>query len=402
MCVLGAGAAGLWAAAACARGGLRVVVIEKTDRIGTKILASGGTRCNLTTTLGPRDAARLFGPGERFILPSLRELPPTAVRRHFHELGVPTKEEPELEKVFPASDSAVDVRDALERDARDWGVDFLMEHRVTSLHPGSDAWRIKSSGGDVSANSVIVCVGGKSYPKSGTTGDGYKWLTDLGLTVVEPVPALVPLRSPESWVHGLSGLTVDGEVRVGTVRRRRPALFTHKGLSGPGPMDVSEQVARTSGPAEVQIDLLPDTTWEEVRATLIAASSARHPPRLAALFPSLPKRLLAQVTARVGIDHANPAANEIAKADRNRLVDALKGLTIVADGTLGYAKAEVTAGGLSLDQVDRKTMQVGRHPGLFVAGEMLDLQGPIGGLNFQAAFATAAMAAAAAIRRGPG
>lgn len=395
--VIGAGAAGLWAAAACARAGVETFLVEKTARVGTKILASGGTRCNLTTTLRPQEAARLFGAGERFVLPALKSLPPTAVRRHFHALGVETKEEPELEKVFPASDRAVDVRDALEADARDWGVRFVMERPVDGIQPEGERWRVRTAEGDLRAAAVIVCVGGKSYPKSGTTGDGYGWLRALGLTVVDPVPALVPLRSSEPWVHGLAGIAVDGEVRIGSSRRRRPALFTHKGLSGPGPMDLSEHVARASGPVELRIDLLPDTSWEQVRDELVSAAGRRGQPRLARLF-ELPSRVLERVALRAGATMANPPAAALDRALRHRIVNALKGLPVEVDGTMGFAKAEVTAGGLDLSLVDRKTMGVRGHPGLFVTGELLDLQGPIGGLNFQAAFSTAALAARAATR----
>lgn len=398
--IIGGGAAGLWAAPRLARAGLDVLVLEKTGKLGTKILASGGSRCNLTTTLPVARAAALYGPeAAAFIKPALKAMPPVKVRAHFEALGVPTKEEPALEKVFPASDRAKDVRDALAADLDAAGVRVWFDCRVQSLARAADAadgtprWCVHTPSGDVEARAVLLAAGGKSYPGSGTTGDAYPWLKALGHTLVDPVPALVPLRSPEPWVHALSGLAVDGEVRLGARRRTRPTLFTHRGLSGPGPMDVSEHVARTPGESTLRIDLVQDETQDALRTRLLAAGPGQ---KLAHLV-HLPGRLLEHVATVSGFDVGTPL-EAVSKKAKNRLVEHLKGLPVTVDGTLGFAKAEVTAGGIARGDVNRKTMALKAHPGLYVAGELLDVQGPIGGLNFQAAFATATLAADA-IRR---
>lgn len=394
ICIVGAGAAGLWAAAAAARLGADTMVLEKTRRTGTKILSSGGSRCNLTTSLGPNEAARHFGDGRNFIIPAMRAMPPQRVREHFEALGVKTKHEAEFDKVFPASDSAAEVRDALLRDATEAGAEIRLESSVVGVEKRGTRWVAVLTDGEVICDRLLLCTGGKSYPKSGTTGDGYAWLRALGLRIVDPVPALVPLTSGESWVHELSGIAVDGELRIGKRTRSRPTLFTHKGLSGPAPMDLSEQVTR-GGSREARLDLVPQTNAEDLRQLLIDAAEKAGSPRLATLVP-LPRRVLQAVVQRARLREVNPAANQINKGERNRLVECLKGLTIPISGTLGFAKAEVTAGGLALDQVDRKTMEVKEHPGLFVFGELLDLTGPIGGFSFQAAFCTAEAAANAA------
>ena len=397
---MGAGAAGLWAAERVASRGHGVVVLEKTPRAGTKILASGGTRCNLTTTLGPDAAARLFGPAERFLQPALRALPPAAVRARFHALGVPTVEEQALEKVFPASQRAVDVRDALVRAAAEAGAEIRCNTPVRAIEPGDGGWRVSIRGETLHCKALILSCGGASYPRTGCTGDGYGWLADLGLRVVPPVPALVPLRSPAAWVHALSGISLqqtearllDGSDRV-VARRARPVLFTHCGLSGPGAMDLSALVAR-GGAWTVSLDLLPDRSLEAVRALLVEAAGRPGGPRLArVLGDGLPARILVAATRQAGIDEENPALHQLDRGRRNRLADALKGLRVPIDGVLGWDQAEVTAGGLALDQVDRRTLQVIGHPGLYVIGELLDFTGPIGGLNFQAAFSTAEAAA---------
>ena len=409
--VVGAGAAGLWAAGTAGALGRSVLVVEKTARAGSKVLASGGTRCNLTTTLGPDEAARLFGAGERFIQPALRALPPAEVRARFHAMGVPTVEEPDLEKVFPASQRAIDVRDALYERARVAGAGFLFESPVHHVAPEADEWVVTLLDRTLRCRKLLLCPGGKSYPATGTTGDGYAWLWELGLTQVTPVPALVPLTSDAEWVTELAGIALqETEVRLHdpsdriVARRARPVLFTHHGLSGPGAMDLSSHVARAAlaGPVRgwtVAIDTLPHRGQEDLRQALVDGSRAPGGPHLArVLGEALPARLMAAVCRQAGLSGENPPLHQVDRSARNRLVDALKGLRVPVSGTLGWDKAEVTAGGLALDEVSRTTMAVKRHPGLYAFGELLDLSGPIGGLNFQAAFATADLAARDACR----
>ncbi|HED64579.1 MAG TPA: aminoacetone oxidase family FAD-binding enzyme [Planctomycetes bacterium] len=413
--VVGAGAAGLWAAARAAEGGARVCLFEKTPRAGTKVLASGGTHCNLTTTLPPEDAARLFGSaGARFLRHAFRALPPAAVREHFRTLGVETVEAP-LDKVFPASGRARDVRDALRAWALRAGARLRLDSAVVGIEapdPGGP-WGVRLASGErVLTRFLVLAVGGRSFARTGTSGDGYRWLRELDLPIVEPVPALVPLTSPAGWVHELSGISLqDVEVRLAEpggktiARRSRPIVFTHTGISGPGAMDLSEHVARAGRPLEARLDLLPAVEREEVRALLIRFGSVPGRPGIGrALAQSghvFPRRLVAALARQAGFERP-PSCADLARASRHRLVEALKGLAVPIDGTLGFDRAEVTAGGLALGAVDPGTMQVRSRPGLFVCGELLDLQGPIGGLNFQAAFATAELVGRTLQRTVPG
>jgi predicted Rossmann fold flavoprotein len=389
-----------------------VLLLEKTPRTGTKVLASGGTRCNLTTTLPPRDAAALFGPeGARFLATAFRVLTPQALREHFENLGVPTEEAP-LEKIFPKSGRARDVRDALERDVLSSGARILFDASVASIERGDSGWTtILADGRALRFARLIVCPGGMSYPKTGTTGEGYAWLESLGLPIVQPVPALVPLSSPALWVIQLAGIAIQNvEARVldsdRTVlgRRRRPVLFTHQGLSGPGAMDLSEPIARSQARARsrnepppkftVELDLLPDLTRESVRDFLIEGAGRPGAPSLTRILPAdLPKRLIHMIARQAGLGDVDPRPNQLDKQSRHNLVEALKGLSIPIDGTLGFDHAEVTAGGLALTHVDAGTMRVKGHENLYACGEILDLTGPIGGLNFQSAFSTAHLAA---------
>ena len=351
--VIGAGAAGLWAAARAAELGCEVLVLEKTPRTGTKVLASGGTRCNLTTTLGSREAARLFGPaGARFLRGALRVLSPANVRERFEALGVPTVAEP-LDKVFPASHRARDVRDALERWARGAGARIECDSAVLGFERADGEWRVSLQDGRVyRARKLCVCPGGMSYPRTGTTGDGYAWLAALGLPLVEPVPALVPLVSPEPWVRELAGVSlqaVEVELRspdgARVAARTRPIVFTHKGISGPGAMDLSEPVAREEARARqggraarahsLRLDLAPALGRERLQALLASLAGRPGAPLLApslATELALPRRLVARVLAQAGLA-PGARVNELARARRHALVEAVKGLAIPVTGT---------------------------------------------------------------------
>ena len=410
--IVGAGAAGLWAAGVAARAmgraGADILLLEKTARTGTKVLASGGTRCNLTTSLGPDEALRLFRPSAgRFLRSAFRNLPPLELRRRFAALGVESVEAP-LEKVFPKSGRARDVRDALEAEARAAGVRIELQAGVHALARARDAWRLElHDGRRVFCESLLLCSGGASYPSTGTTGDGYAWLASLGLNVVPPVPALVPLTSPAAWVRELAGLSVqEGEARLlspqGRLlgRRSRPLLFTHRGVSGPAAMDLSVHVARAGTPCSeftLLVDLLPSLEREALREFLIEGARRSGAPRLARVFEGqVPRRLLIAALRQAGLNQDNPRAIELSKSARHELVEALKGLRIPVDGSEGFERAEVTAGGLQLSAVDPRTMRANALPNLWVFGELLDVDGPIGGLNFQAAFACAELAARSA------
>ncbi|MCC7138462.1 MAG: NAD(P)/FAD-dependent oxidoreductase [Planctomycetes bacterium] len=395
--VVGAGAAGLWCAGTAALRGRRVLLLEKNRRPGVKVLASGGGHCNVTTTLEGPALLDAFGREQgRFLAASMRRLPPSELRRRLDALGVATDVEPALEKVWPLSRRARDVADALVARAVRAGARLETATPVVDVARDGAALRVRTPRGDVVAPSVVLAVGGCSYPKTGTTGDGYAFAQALGHTVVRCVPALVPLVVETPWVRALAGIAL-GDARVTVVRdgklladRRRPTLFTHTGLSGPGPMDVSRwfEVLPPWHRPTLAIDLLPARGEEDVRRALLDAITRAPAERVARLLPgALPARLAEGLCTHVGVDPERRAA-ETSKADRHALVQALKRLTLPVAGTRGFDFAEVTAGGVALPEVEPTTMASRLVPGLSVVGELLDVDGPIGGFNFQAAFAT--------------
>jgi hypothetical protein len=410
--VIGAGAAGIWAAERAAREGAEVVLVEKTPRVGTKILASGGQKCNLTTTRDVSGAERLYGEqGGRWLRHALYTMPPSGIRRRFHELGVPTKTAP-LEKVFPVSERAVDVRDALENAAREAGVDIWLEsparglERLDGTGEAGVHWRVTIEGNqNLRCRKLLVCPGGKSYPGTGTVGDGYWWMESLGLDIVEPVPDLVGLTSDAEWIEELAGVDIQKlKVRItdasGKVleRRRRPVVFTHWGVSGPGAMDLAEHVTRSEDPRALSLDLVPGESHQALKQRFVEAAQESGARGVGSILPdSIPTSVFRAMCSTLGFDGAGLMVDELGAKQRDRLIDALKGWRIPVDGSRGFDHAEVTAGGVSLEEVDPKTMQVRSEDHLYVFGEILNVQGPIGGLNFQAAWSEAEVAATAAV-----
>lgn len=407
--VIGAGAAGLMAALRAAERGRRTLLLEKNRRAGVKILMSGGTRCNITQATDNRGIVEAYGPPGRFLHSALASFGVRDTIAFFENEGVATKVE-ETGKIFPVSDKAADVLEALLRRLRRSGATLSLEEPLVEIRRGE-----RGPDGEVAAftlvtprrclhtHKVILTTGGQSYPGSGTTGDGYRWAAQLGHTIVPPVPALVPLTTNLPWVAELRGVTlpniaisiveaggVDGATPRPLARRRGALLFAHFGLTGPAALDVSRVVSRHPTPTllRAEVDLLPDLSEAELAEVVRTEAAAAGKKQLAVVLAArLPRRLCEILLEVAGLPRERKAA-ALSKEERTRLVAASKRLSIPLTGTLGFKKAEVTAGGVALDEVDSRTMQSKLEPGLYLAGEVLDLDGPIGGYNFQAAWST--------------
>jgi predicted Rossmann fold flavoprotein len=397
--VIGAGAAGLVAAAEAASRGRQTLLVEKNRRPGVKILMSGGTRCNLTRATDKWGIIRAYGDQGNFLHSALAALSPTDLVALIEQEGVPTKVE-ETGKIFPVSNRANDVLNALVRRLERSGAEMALGEAVTGIERLEGAFRLQTPGREITGEKVIITVGGQSYPGSGTTGDGYAWAAALGHTIVPPRPALVPLKTHEAWVHALSGVTVPDvslalEIHAKSLPRTRGSLlFTHFGLSGPVVLDISRHVTALPDPAAAMllVDFLPDQKAEALDQELRQAAAADGKRQMAGVLSTrLPRRLVEALFTRAGLPQEIRGA-DFSKAARAALVAALQHTKIPVSGTRGFAKAEVTAGGVSLDEIDSRSMESKRVPGLYFAGEILDLDGPIGGYNFQAAFSTGVLA----------
>jgi predicted Rossmann fold flavoprotein len=401
--VIGAGAAGLVAAAEAAARGRRTLLVEKNRRPGVKILMSGGTRCNLTHATDKWGIVRAYGEQGNFLHSALAALSPADLVKWIEDEGVPTKVE-ETGKIFPVSNRATDVLEALVRRLERSGAVLGLEEAVERIEPIGDGngFRLKTSKRELATSKVIVTVGGQSYPGSGTTGDGYAWAAALGHKLIPPRPALVPLTTDEAWIRELSGVTVPdvmvelfaGDDEQPLDQRRGSLLFTHFGLSGPVILDISGSFTALAGQmrAKLACDFLPETAAQQLEETIRRTAADDGKKLIVNLIADkLPRRLAEALLALAGVQPQTRAA-EFSKSGRGLLVRAIKGAEIPISGTRGFAKAEVTAGGVALDEVDSHTMESKLVRGLFFAGEILDLDGPIGGFNFQAAFSTGVLA----------
>jgi predicted Rossmann fold flavoprotein len=384
--VVGAGAAGLMAAIAAARAGARVVALDGAPRIGAKILISGGGRCNVTHDVV---TAADFNGARNAIAKVLRTFDVAATVAFFESLGVPLKRE-EGGKLFPVSDRARDVVDALVSAATSAGVELVTGEKVTSVEEGFVI------NGNLQAARVILATGGRSVPKTGSDGSGYALARAFGHSITPLFPALVPLvLEAGHWTTALSGASVDAELAVksptGRVlhRARGSMLFTHFGLSGPVVLDVSRHWIAAQ-PAALSANLLPGETFESLEAVLLEETRRNPAATLASVLRRrLPDRLVAQLAPEP------TPLTRVSKDERRRVVRSVVALPLPVVRDRGFDYAEVTAGGVPLSEVNVATMESRLRPGLFLCGEILDVDGKIGGYNFQWAWASGRAAGAA-------
>jgi len=402
--IVGGGAAGLAAAIAAGqrKGSRRVILLDGAKSLGAKILVSGGGRCNVTHEAVT--AADFFG-NRRIIKNVLAAWSVQQTIEWFAGMGVELKREA-TGKLFPTTDKARTVLNALLDRCHALNVDIQAGRRVRDIERADGGFTVRSSGEAITARAVVLAAGGRSLPKSGSDGSGYALARALGHSVTSTVPALVPLILHETMFHGtLSGLSQD--VTLTTVVGVKPVdvrtgslLWTHFGLSGPVVMDASRfwTWAREQGDhADVYANLVPNWTAEAARhwfMTQASASPRRSVAKILALV--VPERLAEAVCAYKEVD-ASQAAAQLPRGQRERLIAVLTRLPLPVTMDRGWNHAEVTAGGIPLEEINYRTMESKFVPGLYVIGEMLDCDGRIGGYNFQWAWATGYLAGCAAI-----
>ena len=394
--VIGAGAAGLLAALTAARRGREVVLLESTKDGGRKILISGGGRCNILPSVAqPKRYVTDSSPNT--LRKILLSWPLTEQRAFFEaELGMPLELEEETGKLFPASNRARDVRDMLVARVREAGARIWFDARVTGLDhesgPGPEAgpWTVQvHEAPPIEASAVIVATGGLSVPNTGSDGAGLTMVEALGHKVRTPYPALTPLTADPHPHADLAGIattvTLSAPGSKPALRTTDALLITHRGWSGPAVLDASHVAIRGKpggGRQEILVDWAGPHIVDWEAALLGQAGTVR-----AVVAAQLPRRLADALIEEAGVVPGTPLA-QLRRAERRAVIDALTAYPLPWTSDEGYKKAEVTGGGVGLQEIDPRTMESRRTPGLYLCGEILDAFGPIGGHNFLWAWAT--------------
>ncbi len=405
--VIGGGASGLMAAGRAGEQGAKTVLIEKNNSLGVKLLMTGGTRCNLTNYLeDSKVLAANFGLAGRFLISALTRFGPREVVDFFENRGVKTKME-DNNRVFPVSDQAGEVLSALTGYVKKSGVSIKTGAIVGDIiiDSGRISEIILTSGVKIKATNYIIATGGQSYPKTGSSGDAYRWLKKMGHKIIAPTPALVPIIVREDFIKELEGLSreeaalslwQDGKK---IAANQGNILFTSSGLSGPAALNLSRLIEfPIKKGLQLAIDFFPElniNSLDEKLREIFIGTNRTLKNSLAGIIPS---RLIPVLEFLTGLD-MDSKAHLVTKVERRKLGYLLKDFRLGVKGLAGYDRAMITAGGLDLKEVDPKTMRSKIISNLFIAGEVLDIAGPTGGFNLQASWSTGRVAGEAAVKR---
>lgn len=414
MIIIGAGAAGMMAAIAAAReqqGQREILVLERNEKSGKKIYITGKGRCNVTNAAEMEEVSRQVIRNPKFLYSAFRSFTNQDVMDFFEGAGLRLKVE-RGNRVFPESDKSSDVIRTLDREMARLGVRVRYHAQVaeilTESVPDQDKRRICGvkliTGEKIPADRVILATGGLSYPSTGSTGDGYRFAAAVGHTVLPTRQSLVPFDCKETWVRELQGLALKN-ISISLWQNEKKLyeefgemLFTHFGVSGPVILSASSVAgdALMAGKAILKIDLKPALTREQLDQRLIRDMESMQGKTVKNFMDQLlPKSLIPVVLQMSEID-PNKKVNFITRDERKKLCNLLKGLPVHVDGLRGYAEAVITKGGVSVKEVDPKTMESKKVQGLYLAGELLDVDAMTGGFNLQIAWSTGYVAGKAA------
>ncbi len=402
--VIGGGAAGLTAAVYAAWAGAEVSVYERNDKFARKLGITGKGRCNVTNDCTPQELLASVTKNPKFLYSAAYRHTTSDVMAFFESLGVPLKVE-RGGRVFPVSDRAADIVNALRHAAADAGVELLRSRRVTSVERASDgSFEVTANGETRRHPAVIVCTGGLSYPVTGSTGDGYAIAEHFGLSLVPRVPSLVPVECREE-TSSLSGLTLKN-VRLSAYRGEKllysdigEMLFTHFGVSGPLVLSASCHMRCPINETHLEIDLKPGIPTDELDARIRrVADEGATKDFVNATAKLLPSKLVTRVAEAAGVPLRIKAC-ELTREMRLSYVNTLKHFRLTPTAFRPIAEAIVTSGGVDTAELDPRTMESKRVSGLYFAGEVIDIDAYTGGYNLQLAFSTARLAAEAAAER---
>lgn len=399
--IIGAGPAGIMAAIQASQSGASVVLIDKN--LGKKILLSGNGRCNLTHSgLTPFEFSQAYGKNGSFLISALTEFGPEQFLKYLNNLGLKTQSQ-EDGRVFPKSNKASDVLDIL--------IDQLVKNKVKIVNQlvkeiKKDKNKIKSlileNGEEIAADSFILATGGKSFPSAGATGEGLIWAKDLGHTIINPRPSLVPLKTKETWPTQLQGIGFDDvevvlmENNKKIAHQRGEIVFTHFGISGPAVLNISRDIINL--PAQIILDFYPNQSFDDLSGAIekdFSSNGKKSAKNILARI--MPERLAETIFENIGCDVLQKPEG-LSHECKHNLVKFLKSVVLTITETLGFEASMATNGGVDLKEIDSKTMQSKIIPNLFLAGEIMDLSGKTGGYNLQMCWTTGYLAGKSAIR----
>ena len=401
--VIGGGPAGMMAAISAGSAGHKVLLLEQNEKLGKKLYITGKGRGNFTNSADISDFFDKIIHNPSFLYSALYGFSNRALLSFFEENGLKWKEE-RGGRIFPLSDHASDITKALTRALHHSQIEIRTDSKVMALiNDGSRrVCQVKTSDGEyIACDHVIVATGGLSYPSTGSTGDGLLFARDLGLKVVDPLPALVPLETIEPDIPGMQGLSLKN-VSLSVSDNRKilyegfgELLFTHFGISGPLALSASSHITkRLSGSSTLAgtIDLKPAITTEELDKRLIRQADSMGSRNFSRFFEGiLPKKLQPVIIDRSGIDPSSKIA-ALSKAQRSRILTLLKGFSFTISKTRGFSEAIITQGGVSVKELDPRNMRAKSFEGLSFAGEVIDVDALTGGFNLQIAFSTGYLA----------
>lgn len=408
--IIGGGPAGMMAAGEIAKRGKSVVLLEKNATLGKKLLITGGGRCNLTNAqFDNRKLLEKFGNDGKFLFSAFAEWDVRKTLDFFHARKMETKVENE-NRVFPASNKAETVFNTLQSFMNENGVKVISSSPVIELvKDGDEIVGVKTKNGIIHGRKIVIATGGTSHPETGSTGDAYKWLSNLGHKIIIPEPSLVPLTTKDSWTHKLAGLSLKNfkaNVYLDNVKQKlisskniktedTKILFTHVGISGPTILNMSREIRELLkyGDVSVNLDLLPEYDYAKLNTRLQDLFKQNDKKKFKnTLSDIVPSRLVSVI---IELSRINPETlcNNITREERMRLMKTIKSIPIRIKGLQSLDKAIVSSGGVDLSEVDFRTMQSKLYPNLYLIGDILNIDRPSGGYSLQICWTTAMVCA---------
>jgi len=403
--IIGGGPAGMMAAGRAGELKARTLLLEKNKNLGVKLLITGHGRCNLANEKHePREFLSQFGKNGKFLFSSLYQFGAKEAMDFFERRGIRLKIEPGG-KVFPQSDKSQDILSALLGYLKDSRVMVKTEAEVKRIVKNNGAIEklILNDGTEIKARAYIIATGGRAYPQTGSTGDGYKWARELGHTVIEPLPALTPIILKDKFIKSLQGLSFSNVKIIAFKLDKKihslagDIIFTDKGISGPIILNLSRLIAREkSREITLAIDFFPEEDFSALDRKLQADFKNEPNKLLKNLLQNFVPPRLAEVILKLAAIDPEKKANLVSKDERKKLSRFLKEFKLSIRSLSGFDRAYITSGGVALNEVDPKTMRSKFVNNLYFAGEVLDLDGPTGGNNLQVAWTTGYAAGGAA------